>query len=54
MLPDVLINWAHAEEMPKDALDIFVEKRLGLLLSCLSNYLSGIQFEEIDTQAADT
>jgi hypothetical protein len=54
MLPDVLINWAHAEEMPKDALDIFVEERLGLLLSYLSNYLSGIQFEIIDTQAADT
>lgn len=51
MLPDILTDWAEAEEMPLDALDIFVEERLELLLSCLRNYLNGIQFEIIDTRS---
>lgn len=51
MLPDILTDWAEAEDMPLDALDIFVEERLELLLNCLRNYLNGIQFEIIDTRS---
>jgi len=53
MLPDVLIKWAHEADMAEDALDIFMEERLELILGLLRNYLSSIQFEVIDTRAAD-
>ena len=55
LLPDVIAEWAQASEMPDEALDIFVNERLDLVLGQLQSYLSGISFEVIDTrdQSAD-
>lgn len=53
LLPDVLLQWAEVKEMPTNALDTFIEARLELLLGRLRDYLTGIQFETIDTQAKE-
>jgi hypothetical protein len=50
LLPNVLLEWAQADEMPEDALDTFIEARLELLLGRLREYLSGITFNVIDTR----
>jgi hypothetical protein len=49
LLPDVLLGWVQADEMPGNVLNTFIEARLELLLGCLRQYLSGITFEVIDT-----
>lgn len=50
-LPDLLVEWVGATEMPEDALDQFVDARLELILMRLREYLSGIPFEVIDTRS---
>jgi hypothetical protein len=49
LLPDVLLEWAQANEMPEDALNTFIEARLELLLGRLREYLGEITFAVIDT-----
>lgn len=51
LLPDMIVEWARAAEMPDDALDAFVEARMDLLLAKLRGYLTDIAFEIIDTRA---
>lgn len=53
-LPDILLQWAQNEEMPIDALDMFIEARLDLILSRLKKHLNGLKFDIIDTRAADS
>lgn len=56
LLPDNVVDWARAEKMPDDALDVFVNSRLSLILERLREYLRDIHFEVIDTrdQSAST
>jgi hypothetical protein len=54
LLPDVVVEWAQAEQMPANALDVFVERRLDLILARLREYPPGIAFEVIDTQTQAT
>lgn len=49
-LPDLLVEWVGATQMPNDALDLFVEARLELILTQLREYLTGVPFEVIDTR----
>lgn len=49
LLPDALLAWAEADELPAAALETFVERRLDLVLERLRGYLDGIQFQVIDT-----
>lgn len=51
LLPDMIIDWARAMQMPNDALDRFVEARLELILQKLRAYLPGIAFEVVDTRS---
>jgi len=51
LLPDLIVEWARASEMPDDALDIFIEARLELVLTRLRGYLDGVQFETIDSRS---
>jgi uncharacterized protein with ParB-like and HNH nuclease domain len=51
-LPSLLLNWSRNDDMPVNALDIFVEERLQLILDNLKQKLSGITFEEFDTSEA--
>ncbi|WP_262493761.1 GmrSD restriction endonuclease domain-containing protein [Niastella koreensis] len=48
-LPSKIMQWARNNDMPTNALDIFVEERLTLILDNLKQKLSGITFEEFDT-----
>lgn len=54
LLPDAIVEWARVEQMPDDALDIFVDARLKLILARLREYLRDISFEVIDTRDQST
>ena len=54
LLPDVIVGWARAEQMPDDALDTFVDARLQLVLMRLREYLGDIPFSTIDTRDQST
>ncbi len=44
-----ILEWARAEQMPENALDQFIEKRVDSILTELRDKLTGIRFEVIDT-----
>lgn len=50
LLPSEILDWCRAENMPDDALDIFIEKRVDLILSELQSKISGVVFDVIDTR----
>ena len=54
LLPEMLVDWAEASEMPDDALNRFVDARVDLVLARLREYLSGIPVEVIDSRSAAT
>ena len=53
LLPDVIVEWAQAEQMPHNALDAFVDARLDLVIEQLQSYLTDIPFEVIDTRTQE-
>ena len=50
ILPKEIVQWARMEEMPKDALDQFIECRIELIINELESQLSDINIEVIDTK----
>ena len=48
-LPMEILEWARADNMPENALDIFIEKRVDLIIDELVNKLPIPNFEVIDT-----
>jgi hypothetical protein len=44
-----ILDWARADDMPDNALDLFIESRLSSILQDLKIKLSGITFDAIDT-----
>jgi len=44
-----LIEWSKQESMPENALDLFIEERVAIIIEKLRTILSGINFEVIDT-----
>jgi len=50
ILPEKLVEWARLEDMPEDALDQFIEKRVEMVIEELQGILSDIHFEIIDTK----
>lgn len=50
LLPSEILDWSRTESMPADALDIFIEKRVDLILSELQSKISGVVFDIIDTR----
>ena len=48
-LPDEIINWAREDIMPANSLELFIEKRVTLILDTLKSKLNGIPVEIIDT-----
>jgi uncharacterized protein with ParB-like and HNH nuclease domain len=48
-LPSQILGWVRNGNMPANALDLFVENRLQLILDNLKQKLAGISFEEFDT-----
>lgn len=51
LLPQELLEWAELDEMPNNALDIFIEKRIDLIIEKLKQKLDGVNFEVIDTMS---
>jgi uncharacterized protein with ParB-like and HNH nuclease domain len=51
LLPAEILEWARAASMPDNALDIFIEKRISLIIEDLKKKLSGQNIEVIDTAA---
>ena len=51
LLSQKLIEWSKLERMPENALDIFIEDRVHLIINKLKNLLAGVNFEVIDTRA---
>ncbi len=50
LVPLDVLEWSRADKMPDNALDIFIEKRIDLLIEALQAKLSGIQFDVIDSR----
>lgn len=46
-----LIDWSKQESMPENALDLFIEDRVSIIIEKLRAILAGINFEVIDTAA---
>jgi hypothetical protein len=44
-----ILEWARAEEMPENAIDIFIETRVTTILTDLKTKLNGLTFDEMDT-----
>jgi hypothetical protein len=51
LLSSKLIEWATQDNMPVNALDLFIEDRVSMIIEKLRDVLSGINFEVIDTKA---
>ena len=51
LLPMEILEWARTASMPFNALDIFIEKRIDLIIEDLNKKLSGQIIEVIDTLA---
>ncbi len=49
LLPSEILEWSRAELMPENALDVFIEKRVDLIIEDLKMKLPIANFEVIDT-----
>lgn len=50
ILPVQLLEWSKLENMPTDALDQFIEKRVDLIIDELKKNMDGVNIEVIDTK----
>lgn len=50
IIPDQILEWSSLPEMPENALDLFIEQRIDLIIEQLKSKLNGIKFEVIDTR----
>lgn len=49
LLSIIILEWARADDMDDNAIDLFVESKVSRILKDLKIKLSGIPFDEIDT-----
>ncbi|WP_405210565.1 DUF262 domain-containing protein [Dokdonia sp. Asnod2-E02] len=50
LIPEQILEWSSLPEMPENALDLFIEQRIDLIIEQLRSRLNGIKFEVIDTR----
>lgn len=50
LLPPEIIDWARMEMMPVNALDVFIEKRIDLIIEALRTKVPSTNMEVIDTR----
>ena len=50
LLPKEILEWARNNNMPSNALDIFIEKRVELIIDDLKKKLPNLSFDVIDTK----
>ena len=44
-----ILEWASADEMPENAIDLFIESRVATILTDLKTKLNGLTFDVMDT-----
>jgi len=49
LLPREILEWARNNDLPSNALDLFVEKRVDLIIDSLKKKLPNLSFDVIDT-----
>jgi len=49
LLPKEILEWSRSDSMPANALDIFIENRVNLIIEDLKNKIQVQNFECIDT-----
>lgn len=52
LVPSEVVDWARSAKMPDNALDIFLEKRIDLLIQALRVKLEAVTFDVVDTREA--
>jgi len=50
LLPPEIVEWARMEMMPANALDVFIEKRIDLIIEALRTKVPSTNMEVIDTR----
>jgi len=50
LLPLELMNWAQAKEMPTNSLDLFIEKRIDLVIDAVKEYVKPIIVDIMDSR----
>lgn len=50
LIPQELLEWSRMDEMPADALDQFIEKRIEIIIETLRNKINISNFEVMDTK----
>lgn len=50
LVPLDVLEWTRAEKLPENALDMFIEKRIDLIIETLREKLAGISFHVTDSQ----
>jgi hypothetical protein len=50
LLPKEILEWARTNDMPPNALDIFIEKRVDAVIEDLKNKLQELTFDVVDTK----
>lgn len=53
LIPTEILEWSRMNVMPANSLDIFIEKRVDIILNVLREKLSGITFDVIDTKESE-
>ena len=51
LLPQELLEWSEQKDMPIDAFDVFIEKRIDMIIEKIQEKLGDINFEIIDTMS---
>lgn len=54
LVPLEVLDWARLEEMPENALDVFIEHRTDLLVAALQQRLTAMPFDVVDTASGET
>ncbi len=53
LIPTEILEWSRKDEMPLNSLDVFIEKRIDIILDVLREKLGGITFDIIDTKEGE-
>jgi len=53
LIPTEILEWSRMNVMPANSLDIFIEKRVDIILNVLREKLSGITYNIIDSKESE-
>jgi hypothetical protein len=54
LIPSEILEWARMEKIPDNALDVFIEKRINIIISKLKEKIKESSFEIIDTSESSS